>query len=413
MTLVEGIQGIHIALDSIWANKFRSFMTILGVLIGVASVIAMVAIIDGVDSSVKGTIEKLGSNVLFVSRFPPNTDYSNLSDEERRRKPITSEDAEVIKKRCPSVDGVAPQNYYSKSGGNVAKYKDRVIERPSLFGTLPDYEKVNNVYAEQGRFFTDMETHHAARVCAIGWDIADGLFPGIDPIGKTITVNNIKFKVVGVMEKQEMSFADSPNNYIAIPLTTFMRIHPWEKALWLAVSAKSPDHLNQAREEIINALRLHRGVPYDKENNFAIFSQENIVELWEDITGTIVTVMIVISSIGLMVGGVGVLNIMLVSVTERTREIGVRKAIGARKSNILFQFLIEAITLSCSGGFVGILLGLAVSLLITQATGLPFAIPVVGILLGFSVSVGVGLISGVYPAYRAARVDPVVSLRYE
>jgi putative ABC transport system permease protein len=210
-----------------------------------------------------------------------------------------------------------------------------------------------------------------------------------------------------------MAFDNNPNNFIAIPLPTFEKLYPWEKALWLAVSAKSPDKLDDAREEIINALRLYRGVPYDKENDFSIFSQENIVELWEDITGTIVVVMVVISSIGLMVGGVGVLNIMLVSVTERTREIGVRKAIGARKTNILFQFLVEAVTLSCSGGTIGIVIGLAISLLVTSATGLPFALPVIGILLGFSVSVGVGLVSGVYPAYRAASVDPVVSLRYE
>jgi putative ABC transport system permease protein len=413
VNVIEGFEGVKIALDSIWSNKFRSSMTILGVLIGVASVIAMVAIINGVDSSVKESIEKMGSNVLFISRYPPNMDHSNMSDEMRRRKPITAEEARVIKEQCPSVAGVAPQNYFFKDGGNIAKYGSHVVERPALFGTMPDYEKVNNVFAEKGRFFTEYEAHHAARVCAIGSDIADGLFPGIDPIDKTIVVNNVKFRVVGVMEEIEMAFDNNPNNFIAIPLPTFEKLYPWEKALWLAVSAKSPDKLDDAREEIINALRLYRGVPYDKENDFSIFSQENIVELWEDITGTIVVVMVVISSIGLMVGGVGVLNIMLVSVTERTREIGVRKAIGARKTNILFQFLVEAVTLSCSGGTIGIVIGLAISLLVTSATGLPFALPVIGILLGFSVSVGVGLVSGVYPAYRAASVDPVVSLRYE
>lgn len=413
MTLVEGIEGVKLALDSIWSNKFRSFMTILGVLIGVASVIAMVAIIEGVDSSVKGSIENLGSNVLYVTKYPPDTDYDNLSDEERNRKPITIEEAEVIREQCPSVGAISPQDYYRRPGGNVAKHKDQVVSRPAFFGTTPDYEQVNNVFAEQGRFFTEAEEHHAARVCVIGQDIADGLFPDSDPVGETITVNSTKFTVLGVMEKKSTSLDDSPDDYIAIPLTTFLKIHPWEKELFLSVSAKSPELIDQAREEIINALRLHRGVPYDKENDFAIFTQESLLELYEDITGTIVIVMLVISSIGLMVGGVGVLNIMLVSVTERTREIGVRKAIGARKFNILFQFLIEAITLSCSGGSIGIVVGLLVSLLITSITGLPFAIPVTGILMGFTVSVGVGLISGVYPAYRASGVDPVISLRYE
>lgn len=413
MKFLEGIEGIKIALESLWSNKFRSFMTILGVLIGVASVIAMVAVIEGVDKSVKGAIEALGSNALYITRFPPNTDYSNLSDEERARKYITNEEAEVIRRQCPSVDGVAPQNHYYKPGGNIAKFAGHTMSRPSLFGTTPDYEKVSNMYADQGRFFTEAENHHAARVCVIADDVREALFPGVDPIDKVILVNNTKLRVIGVMEKRETSLDDDENRFIAIPLGTFEKIYPWEKALFLAVSAKSPEHMDQAREEIINALRLHRGVPYDKENDFAIFTQASLLELYEDITGTIVAVMIVISSIGLMVGGVGVLNIMLVSVTERTREIGVRKAIGARKINILFQFLIEAVTLSCSGGSVGILLGLGVSLIIAASTGLPFAVPIKGIILGFSVAVGVGLVSGMYPAYRAARVDPVVSLRYE
>ena len=216
------------------------------------------------------------------------------------------------------------------------------------------------------------------------------------------------------MEKRDVSFGNSSQEkYIAIPLNTFLKMFPWEKELFLVVAAKSPELMDQAQEEIINALRLHRGVPYDKENDFAIFTQESLKKLYEDITGTIVIVMIVISSIGLLVGGVGVLNIMLVSVTERTREIGVRKAIGARKSNILLQFLVEAVTLSCSGGVIGIIMGLGVSFIIAAATGLPSAIPIKGIVLGFTVAVGVGLVSGVYPAYRAAKVDPVISLRYE
>ncbi len=413
MKLLEGAEGIRIALDSLMANKFRSFMTILGVLIGVASVIAMVAIIEGVDDSIKGSIERLGSNVIFISKYPPNTDRSNLSDEERKRKPITIEEAEVIKEQCPSVGGVSPENHYQHPSGNVAKYRDRTVDRPMFFGTLPDYERVNNAYAAQGRFFTEGENQHAARVCVLGYDLADGLMPGEYPVGKVVTVNNTKFTVVGVMEKVDISFQDNANKWVAIPLNTFSKLHPWKKNLWLSVSAKSSDLMAQAEEEIINALRLHRGVPADKDNDFAVFTQANLVDLYEDITGTIVVVMVVISSIGLMVGGVGVLNIMLVSVTERTREIGVRKAIGARRSNILLQFLVEAVTLSCSGGTIGILIGLGTSLLITSITNLPFVVPYRGIGLGFAVAVGVGLISGIYPAYRAARVDPVVSLRYE
>jgi len=388
-------------------------MTILGVLIGVASVIAMMAIIEGVDSQVKGSIESMGSNAIYISRYPPNTNRSDLSDEERKRKPITFEDAEAVKENCPSVSAVAPQNHYFKSGGNIVKYRDKSIERPRLFGTSTDWEKVNNTYAARGRFFTESEDQHAARVCAIGSEIADGLFVGEDPIGKSIVVNSTKFAVVGVMEERNESFDDNANRFIAIPIGTFMKMYPWEKALWLAVSAKSADKMEQAQDEIVNALRLKRGVPFNKDNDFAVFTQESLMDLYEDITSTIVIVMLVISSIGLMVGGVGVLNIMLVSVTERTREIGVRKAIGARRANIVFQFLIEAVTLSCSGGLIGIGLGLLVGVAVAGGTGLPFGVPVGGVILGFGVAVGVGLISGVYPAFRASRVDPVISLRYE
>jgi putative ABC transport system permease protein len=411
--IIQLKEGVIIALSSIWANKLRSFLTVLGVLIGVASVIGMVSLIEGLNAAVTGEIEGLGSNLIFISRFEPDTDYDELDDEERRRKPITVGEAKAIKENCPSVKSVSPQNYIFIAGGNTVKYKDKKSKNPRIFGSWPEYMDVNQHYAENGRFFTKTENHHKTRVCVIGVDIAKGLFERIDPVGKEIIVNGTKFLVVGVMEKRKDTFDDRADNYVIMPLGIYQKLYPWEKELGLTVSAKSAKMIDQAEEEVIRALRIYRGVPYDKPNNFAIFTQERILELFKDITSTVFAVMIVISSIGLMVGGVGVLNIMLVSVTERTREIGVRKAIGARKYNIIFQFLVEAVTLSCCGGFIGIALGVLISAVASSAIKVPFSIPVYGVIAGFCVAVGVGLISGVYPAYKAAKVDPIVSLRYE
>jgi putative ABC transport system permease protein len=408
MRLVELKEGVMIALDSIWSNKLRSFLTILGVLIGVASVIGMVSLIEGFNSAVTGEIESLGSNLIFISRFPPNTDYDELDEDERRREPITVNEALEIRQYAEHIKAVSPQNYYRKSGGNIIKYRDNKGQNPSIFGTWTDYTAVNNHFPEKGRFFTPSENQHKAKVVVLGHDLAQGLFEHIDPIGKDILINSIKFTVIGVMEERTNPFGDSnSDNFAAIPLNTFGRLYPWEEALHLVASAKSPDKIDQAMEEIIQILRSYRGVPYDKPNDFAVFSQEQLTELFQDITSTVFIVMIVISSIGLMVGGVGVLNIMLVSVTERTREIGIRKAIGARKINIILQFLVEAVTLTLSGGLIGIILGVFISAVASNALSIPFTLPIFGVVAGFSVAVGVGIISGIYPAHPAPRWHPI------
>ncbi len=413
MTIVEMKEGISLALHSLLSNKFRSSLTILGVLIGVWSVIAMSSLIKGLDNAVQGSIDELGSNILFVSKYPPEVDYDDLTDEERNRKGITIEEAMVIEQNCPSVAAVSPENHYWAPSGNVIKYKGRKANRPAVVGVLPEYTKVRVTPLTAGRFISQLDNETRAAVCVIGSDIKEALFPDQDPLGEQIRVNNNRFTVIGIFEKKESMFDDGENNKVAIPLETLMKHYPWDEELTLAVSAKSLDKIDKAREEITVALRKLRKVPYDKDNDFAIFGQENLREMVGNITKYIYIAMIVISSVGLMVGGVGVMNIMLVSVTERTREIGVRKAIGARRRNILWQFLIEAMTLSGSGGILGIMAGLLTALLIGAASPLPFGVSPLYVTLGFVVAVSVGLVAGMYPAYRAASVDPIESLRYE
>jgi len=409
-------ESMLMAMAAIKAHKMRAFLTVLGVLIGVTTVIAMVSIITGLNKSMARQIESMGSNSIWVTKTKIDIQFGGPSEEERNREPITFEDAIAVRELCPSVEAVSPQNW--GPGAKTVKYRDNKVSQFELIGILPEYEVVNNNYAEEGRFFTDSDVNYRAMVAVLGWDVADALFPNLDPIGREISLagRNFapkKFAVIGVMEKRPSLLGESQNNFVLLPHTTYKKLYPEEKELLLVAKPKSPELMEQAIDEITQVMRLRRGVPADKPNDFAVSTQEDLMDIYRKITSAIYLVMVVISSIGLLVGGVGVMNIMLVSVTERTREIGIRKAIGARKKDILWQFLIEAMTLSGSGGVLGIIIGLLLGKLVGAVSPLPAAVSLFWIILGFSFAVSVGLIFGIYPAYRAAKLDPIVSLRYE
>jgi putative ABC transport system permease protein len=281
-------------------------------------------------------------------------------------------------------------------------------------GTWPDFLKVNNRNVAQGRFLIEADEQFRTMVTVLGADMADVLFESDNPIGKEIRINGNVFEVVGVLEKVKSSFGnDELNETALIPLSTFEKIHPWEEELFLVARSRTLAEMDKAQEEIINALRVHRRVPFNKDNDFALSTQQQFKEFIGNITQYIYMAMIIITSVGLMVGGIGVMNIMLVSVTERTREIGVRKAIGAKRSNIILQFLTEAMTLSGTGGIVGIIFGVGLGLLVNALFNFPLSVSVFWIVLGFVVAVSVGLVSGMYPAIKAARLDPIEALRYE
>lgn len=414
LTSTELINAIRMALDSVRANKFRSFLTILGVMVGVAAVIAITSLVNGLNNAAENEIDSMGSNVIVVRRFAPNTDFDDLSDEERRRPDMTIGEAMAIKENCPAVDGVAPGNYYFRPGGNEAKYKNRKFNNPNLMGTWPDFAKVHDREMAQGRFINELDEQYRQMVCVIGSEIASTLFPGGGAVGSEIRVNGDKFQVVGVVEEIKSNFGnDFENRRICIPLSTYQKLIPWEKALGIEVRAASFDQIDEALEEVRVALRIYRKVPFNKPDNFALTTQDQFKEQFGGIINGLYIAGIVITSVGLMVGGIGVMNIMLVSVTERTREIGVRKAIGAKRSNIILQFLTEAMSLSGIGGVVGIVFGILAGFLINAWAGFPMTIPVFWAAIGFIVSVSVGLVSGVYPAVKAARLDPIDALRYE
>ncbi len=415
LTGVEVRDAVLMALSSIRANKLRSGLTVLGVLIGVSSVIGLASIINGLNGAMEDEIETLGATTIIeVSKLPPMTDWDDLTDEERNRPEMTAGEALAIKQNCPSVDGVAPMNHYWAPGGNTVKHLNRTSTNVEYIGTWPDYLRVKDKNLAEGRFITESDDNFRAAVVVIGHGIARNLFEGKRAVGSDVRVNGHKFQVIGVFEEVKSNFGnDFENNLVAIPLSVYEKIHPWDEALTLAARAESIDKLETAKEEIVNALRVYRRVPFDKENNFVLSSQEVYKERIESITRYIYLAMIVITSVGLMVGGIGVMNVMLVSVTERTREIGVRKAIGAKRANVLLQFLTEAMTLSGSGGVVGVVLGIILGMAGNAAIGFPITISIFWVVVGFVVAVSVGLVSGMYPAMKAARLDPIEALRYE
>lgn len=411
-SMAETREGVILALTSVRANKFRSLMTIIGVMIGVGAVILVNTIMDGFSEYAEASIDKIGSNVMYITKWEQSTDFDNLTDEDRRRKNISMNEALAIQEMCPLVRAVSPEK---KAYNNVAKYKGKSIRNPDdLRGCWPSQTIVANRDVEHGRFIDDHDMDRAARVCVIGPDIADALFDDrFEAVGKEITINGWKFTVVGVQEEMEDLFNISENDFIFIPMTTFERLYPNVERVYLVVSAVSRKMFGDAMDQVVNALRRVRHVKPDEDNNFGIRTQDSFKGQVREITGSIQMGATAIACVGLMVGVIGVMNIMLVAVTQRTREIGIRKAVGARRANILFQFLIEAITLTGLGGIVGILLGAGIGFLVTTILEWKYFLSPLWILFALIMSGGTGVLAGMYPAWRAAKVDPIVALRWE
>jgi putative ABC transport system permease protein len=405
----------RMAFDSLKSNKLRSFLTLLGIVIGVMTVIGMVSVIQGLNRSFLADLESVGSDIIAVSKYEPGIQMGDRSEEERQRKDFTIEDALALEEECSLVRGVAVDIVASVFEDIPIKYQNKKAQDAFILGMNEKWPDVLTIYRPvKGRFITETDVDHRAKVCVLGAELDEILFSHSEAVGKEIRIGPEKFLVVGVLEKRGSMFGQSRDNLVGIPITTLMKHFPYDlENLEIIATPTKHGYLQETIEQMINVLRKRRKVPFGKPNDFAIYTQDTIVDLYNQITGAAYMVMIVISSIGLLVGGIGVMNIMLVSVKERTREIGIRKAIGARASDILKQFLIEAIFLTGTGGAIGILIGFAIALIVKSATPLPASVTLWSIFLGFFVSVSVGLFFGIVPAQKAARIDPIICLRYE
>lgn len=413
-------ENVRMGLDTLWQHKLRSFLTILGVIIGTMTVIVIAAFVSGIDQRVAKEIESFGTNSIYVYRFDPGFNF-NPSAEERMRKPLSYEDMLAIGNECPSIAYstafMSPVDFFAGPFTERVwvRYRDIEMKNAAVQGTSASYFKMGVTTLGEGRFFTDEENSLHANVVVIGNDVANTLFPYSKAVDQEVSINGRMYRVVGVLAPRDIFIvgAEDPNNEnkaVYMPYLTLRKLYPEVDDNFVMAQAH-PGMMDQGVEEIRELLRRRRKVAFGAPDNFGISTSDQIMTQFAAITGGVFALMVAISSVGLLIGGIGVMNIMLVSVTERTREIGVRKAIGARKRDIILQFLIEAGTLTGIGGIMGILVGSALAMLVKMI--MPTYIPAWAPIVGFVVSVSLGVVFGLWPAWKAARLNPIEALRYE
>jgi putative ABC transport system permease protein len=418
-----------LALDTLRANKMRSGLTVLGIVIGITSIVGMTSLIRGFDQSMQATMRQLGPNTIFIAKFSAISMTSGASFIEMARRPnITLDDAEAIKRLAPSAGMV---DIWLGAGGQPTQerifYRGDRTTAVSIMGTTDRFVEINFATLVSGRVFTDAEVQRRKALAVLGYGPYESLFEqkGIDPIGKKVRIGASEYTVIGVMGKRPGigGFNTGQDNFAIIPYTTYRKQFGSEvrrgggpfagPAAMIAVVPRAGATRDDLLYEVEEIMRVRHDLTLDKPNDFDVITQDAALALWERISQAILLSLVVISSIALMVGGIGVMSIMTISVTERTREIGVRKAIGARKREILWQFLIEAVVLTCVGGIIGIAFGSLIGLVVSLASGFPVALPLSSFALGLGFSASIGIFFGIVPAWRAARLDPIEALRYE
>ena len=398
---------LRFSYESLSANKIRFLLTTLGILLGVTAIIVIFTAIQSINTYVEGEFSSIGSASLYLDKFP--WVITNNYWEFRNRPEITVEDYKNMKDRVPTARWVSPQIEAMRT----VTYRGKSLEDVYTIGTNDQYAFTDDAITDIGRFFTEMEVYRANPVCVIGQNVMDELFEKENPIGKRIKINGYPHRVVGVLEKKGSFFGFNIDNQVIIPYTTFQGISFHRRGISIAFRADNPRDIDNMREEIRGEMRRLRKIPPAEPDNFSINQQDMLTEFYNKITGTSYLVVFIIAAISLVVGGIGIMNIMLVSVTERTKEIGIRKAIGATRRNILFQFLSESVTISSIGGIIGIILGVLIAQFLLSYIKLDASVSLTTIFIGYFFSAIVGIISGMYPAYRAARLNPIDALRYE
>jgi putative ABC transport system permease protein len=418
MRLIHAREAVKLALDTLRKNKLRSGLTILGITIGISTVILISSAINGLNSNITNFVSSLGTNDLWIFQFEPFG--KRPTTEELNRKKLTYDDA-IAMRALPHVAAVDPeltkQDFQTGLGSVSLKAGAHKIQNTILNGSTSEVTKTADIELQEGRLWTDAEEERSAKVVVLGHDAAEDLFPGQSPIGQDVDCEGTIYTVIGVLKPQPQPFGSGRNtqdNSAYFPLETFRKLHPEVLDFWVVARYDDPANRQLVTEEVRELLRVRRKLRNDQDDNFAIFSPDSLTRLWNQLTGGLFLFMVAVSSVGLMVGGVGVMNIMLVSVTERTREIGVRKAIGATRSDILLQFTMEAVTLCMVGGLLGVLCGALFTLILHFAVSfLHAALSAVWVVVAFLVSCVIGLVFGIYPAWKASNLDPIEALRYE
>ncbi|HTK30604.1 MAG TPA: ABC transporter permease [Candidatus Saccharimonadaceae bacterium] len=415
-------ETLRMAARSLFANRLRSLLALLGIVIGVGTVIGMVSLINGFQRSFQNSIRSLGNNTIYIRRIRPGVNFSDqIPDSLKQRRAFSIEDAQAILERCPSVRAVSPWKF--PYDGLRLSYRGKITKVTFVFGTDHQYLLTHGQDLDQGRFFTEEEVTHRANVVVLGKDTREALFGGGTGLGKTVHVGNIPFTVIGEFAPKGKLLGENFDEVAVLPYPLMDKYFPapddappWfpkRGELFLDAVAVSPDQSDRAQQQIIETLRIRRHLASNKQNNFVVFTDDAFLQLYQTVTGGIVALMTLISSIALVVGGIGVMNIMLVAVTERTREIGVRKALGAPRKAILAQFLVESVVLTAVGGLIGVMLGASISWLVHAISPLPTFVSIWSVITGLLFSAVVGVFFGFYPAMRASRLDPVDSLRWE
>ncbi|MCJ7577376.1 MAG: ABC transporter permease [candidate division Zixibacteria bacterium] len=405
---MQFLEGIVIALRSLVANKLRSILTLIGVIIGVMTVIAVVAIISGMNKYVETEISSMGSTTFLIRKFGMITSSEEWF-KQIKRKNLTLKDMEAIKENCPDCGKVGAEAISWRK----VKYKNKHLSNMTIVGATANITEIANHDVYEGRGISEFEVEHNRQVCFVGWEIVENLFPNEDPMGKDIKIGNDYFRIIGVAKKKGTFLGDNQDNFVLIPITTYQKI--FKRSMFLMVFVKARDFMSmqEAMDQCRLILRARRNVPYDKEDDFAILTSESIMDFFRQFTRLALMVMGGIASISLVVGGIVIMNIMLVSVTERTKEIGIRKALGARRRNILWQFLVEAVTLALVGGIAGVAMGALIAKILSLTTPLPSAVEGWSVAVALFVASSVGIFFGIFPAMKAARLNPIEALRYE
>jgi len=408
-------ENMAMAMQTLMAHKFRSFLTVLGIIIGVLTVVVISSILTGMRQNIISIVQEFGTENIFAFHLGMGPRMGGRRPrEEMMRKPLSVADALAIQEQCPSVRDVTWQGFPWRSRVSIS-YQGNVARSFSFNGVPANYSIVANVVMQNGRFFSDPEDAHGVNVVVLGPDVRDALFPHSDPIGKRILINGRPFTVLGITDKSKAGAMgnNERDSAVLIPYRSFQKMMPWEDKHFLLIQAQQ-GKLGPAMDEVESLLRRRRDVKPNEANNFDLSTADRLIQQFDAITASVGLIAIAISSIGLLVGGIGVMNIMLVSVTERTREIGVRKAVGATRRDIIFQFLVEAMTLTAVGGILGVVLAIGTSYLVMALVpSLPASVPLWAVITGFVVSVTIGLVFGVWPARKAAYLDPIEALRYE